>query len=80
MDSYRDPYVVHIYEEYHYLHTEFVKIITVGGELAVGPSAVQPTVYLTIPNYDKVSVKYTLGWIFFRCSFTQIIYYGWSFI
>ena len=45
-----------------------------------GRAAVQPTVYLAIPSYEKVSVKYTLGCIFFfRCSFTQIIY-GWSFV
>ena len=30
-----------------------------------GRTAVQPTVYLAIPSYEKVSVKYTLGCIFF---------------
>ena len=52
--------------------TEFWNIVakclrsmSTAANLPWGRVAVQPTVYLAIPSYEKVSVKYTLGCIFF---------------
>ena len=39
--------------------------MSTAANLPWGRNAVQSTVYLAIPSYEKVLVKYTLDWIFF---------------
>ena len=65
--------------EFWELVAKCLRSMSTAANLPWGRSAVEPNVYLAIPSYEKVTVKYTLGSIFFLCSFTQIIY-GWSFL